>query len=160
MAQEAARPLVQGVEAQEVVLEQRARREDDAAEQGGVHHALASLLGAQGVHPEIEEHEEDELLGALVRGDGIRGEGGRKQGPHGEGQDRRVEGQVLEPGPALDDTDQVDGHGQGQRDLRGEDRDEAGGRDGGGEAELQPLQAGAGASAHAASLRRWPPRAA
>jgi hypothetical protein len=142
VAEEAVRAVEERVVAEEVVLEEDARGQGEPAQEGGVENTLAVPLRRERLHREIEEGEEHELLRAVVRREGIRGEGGGEQGPHREGEDGPVEGTALQARAAAQEPHQEDEHGQGEPDaLGGEDGDGAGGRDGGHEAELHPVEA-------------------
>ena len=136
------RPVPQRVEAEEVVLQERARGQAQPSQEGGVEDALPVALRRKGLHGEIEEREEDQLLRALVRGQGVGGEGGGEERPDGEGEDRPVEGGPLQARAAPPQAQQEHDDGQGEPyGLGGEDGDRARGRDGGHEAELHPVQA-------------------
>ena len=140
MAEEAARAVLDRVEAEEQVLPDRARGEHDAAQQRDVDHALAHLIVAQRVHRQVEQREEDELLHAVVGEKGVGREGGGEDRPDGEGQERPVERQVLQPGGAAHETRQVRGGRERQEDLGGEDRYQAGRRHRGHQATLDALE--------------------
>jgi hypothetical protein len=131
-----------GVEAEEVVLEQHACGQGEAAQERGVEDPLAVALRRERLHGQVEEREQHELLRVLVRGQRIGREGGGEQRPDGEGEDGPVQGAALQLRAPAGQAHEEDDYGQGKADaLRGEDGNRAGGRDGGHEAELQPVQA-------------------
>jgi hypothetical protein len=140
VAHEAVRPVLDGVEPEQVVLEQRAGTEREAAQQGRGQEPLAAACVGRGVHRQRQEPEQHQLLGLLVRGQRVERERRREQRPDREGQDRSVHRQALEPGAAARQPDQVDDQRQRQEQLRREDGDEAGGRDGGEQRELRAVQ--------------------
>ena len=142
VAEEAVGTVDEGVEAEEVVLEQHPRGEGEAAEESGVEDPLAVVLGSERLDGEIEQGEEDELLRAVVGGQRVRREGRGEQRPHREGEDRPIQGASLQARASAREAHEEHEDGEGKPDaLRREDGDRAGGRDGGHEAELQPVEA-------------------
>ena len=91
VAEEAARPVVHRVEAEEVVLHERPGREHEPAEQRRVQQALAVAHGGGRVDREVEQHEEHELLGGRLRHERRLRERRRQERPDAERERRAVE---------------------------------------------------------------------
>ncbi len=147
VAQEAGRPPIQPVVAEEQVLRHHEAREGETAQERRVQDALAVARAGQHLHREVEEGVEQELLGVLVRADRILGERRGEQRPHDEGQERRVErgcgracARRVTRRATSTPTDRT------RSSLAREDRDGNRGREGGEERELGPLEVQGGAA--------------
>jgi hypothetical protein len=140
VTQEAVGTPVEDVEAQQVVLHDHQGGEGEAPEEHRGEDPLPARSAGEDLDAQVEEGVENQLLGVLVGADGVGREGRREQRPDRERQQGGVERGGLEPRAVGDEPGGEHQQGEREQDLGREDRNRDRRREGGGEAQLGPLQ--------------------